>query len=38
MQPTEIIRNNDGTYSLRVYATVVITGTLDECRAREQLE
>ena len=34
MKAVEITDNRDGTYSVRVYATIVFTGTLDECEAR----
>gem|GEM_PF-3830157 len=38
MKSVEIINNHDGTYSVRVYAIVVFTGTLAECETRADME
>ncbi len=34
----EIIDNGNGTYSLRVFDTIVFTGTRSECEARAEQE
>jgi len=38
MNAVEIINNNDGTYSVRVFLIIVFTGTLQECEFRVSQE
>ena len=38
MDSVEIINNGDGTHSLRVFDTIVFTGTLQECKDRREFE
>lgn len=38
MKSVEIIDNGNGTYSLRVFDTIVFTGTRSECEQREDQE
>ncbi len=38
MKSVEIINNGNGTYSLRVFDTIVLTGSLEECKFRAQQE
>lgn len=38
MKAIEIIDNGDGTYSLRVFDTIVITGSREECEQRAEFE
>ena len=38
MKPVEIISNGDGTYSVRVFDTIIFTGTREECDFRVSQE
>lgn len=38
MDNVEIINNSDGTFSLRVFDRIVMTGTREECELRASFE
>ena len=38
MKSVEIIENSNGTYSVRVFDTLVFTGTREECEQRVEQE